>query len=37
MNRRRRELAEAGARIGLTRLAKGNKLIVPLVPLISQD
>jgi hypothetical protein len=36
MNRRRRELAEAGARIGLTHLAKGNKLIIPLVPLIGQ-
>jgi hypothetical protein len=36
LNWRKRRIAEAGARIGLTALAKGEKLIVPLVPLVDR-
>ena len=36
MQRRRRVLLEAGAQIGLAALANGQRLIVPLVPLIDQ-
>jgi hypothetical protein len=36
LNWRKRGIVEAGARIGLTALAEGEKLIVPLVPLIDR-